>query len=65
MWPEFAPYVDRKALDGARRLGLPVSPEKLRGLVVDREMTRLADGLLHAALDKALADEVLAAAEAS
>src|SRR5438309_1206945 len=23
LWPEFAPYIDRKALDGAKRLGLP------------------------------------------
>ncbi|UUU29162.1 endonuclease [Streptomyces sp. CA-210063] len=64
VWPEFAPYIDRKALDGARRLGLPASPEKLSGLVPDREMPRLADGLVHAALDKPLADEVRAAAKA-
>ncbi|MEU9157602.1 endonuclease [Streptomyces sp. NPDC048417] len=65
VWPEFAPYIDRKALDGARRLGLPTSPEKLGGLVPGREMTRLADGLVHAALDKPLADEVLATAKAA
>ncbi|EST35717.1 hypothetical protein [Streptomyces roseochromogenus] len=64
VWPEFAPYIDRKALDGARRLGLPASPEKLGGLVPGRDMTRLADGLVHAALDRPMADEVLAAAEA-
>ncbi|WP_369393780.1 endonuclease [Streptomyces sp. CG1] len=65
IWPEFAPYIDRKALDGARRLGLPASPEKLGSLVPGREMTRLADGLVHAALDKPMADEVLAAAGAA
>ncbi|MFF1815558.1 endonuclease [Streptomyces sp. NPDC058251] len=65
VWPEFAPYIDRKALDGARRLGLPASPEKLGDLVHGREMPRLADGLVHAALDKPLADEVLAAAKAA
>ncbi|OLZ74319.1 endonuclease [Streptomyces sp. IMTB 2501] len=65
VWPEFAPYIDRKALDGARRLGLPASPGKLGGLVPGREMTRLADGLVHAALDKPMADEVLAAAGAT
>ncbi|AVH55197.1 MULTISPECIES: endonuclease [Streptomyces] len=65
VWPEFAPYIDRKALDGARRLGLPASPQKLSGLVAGREMPRLADGLVHAALDKPLADEVLAAAKAA
>lgn len=61
VWPEFAPYIDGKALEGARRLGLPMSPEKLGGLVDGREMPRLADGLVHAALDKPLADEVRAA----
>lgn len=65
VWPEFAPYIDRKALDGARRLGLPASPEKLSGLVPDREMPLLADGLVHAALDKPMADEVLEAAKAA
>ncbi|MFF4829623.1 HhH-GDP family DNA glycosylase [Streptomyces sp. NPDC001312] len=65
IWPEFAPYIDRKALEGARRLGLPASPEKLGGLVAGRDMRRLADGLVHAALDKPLADEVLAAAKAA
>ncbi|MFI2200350.1 endonuclease [Streptomyces sp. NPDC020192] len=65
VWPEFAPYIDRKALDGARRLGLPASPEKLGGLVTGRDMPRLADGLVHAALDRPLADEVLATAEAT
>ncbi|MGW3497669.1 endonuclease [Streptomyces sp. NPDC001020] len=62
VWPEFTPYIDGKALDGARRLGLPTSPEKLSDLVTGREMPRLADGLVHAALDKPLADEVRAAA---
>lgn len=65
VWSEFAPYIDHKALDGARRLGLPASPERLSSLVPGREMPRLADGLVHAALDEPLADEVLAAAGAA
>ncbi|MEV5986490.1 endonuclease [Streptomyces sp. NPDC052051] len=65
IWPEFAPYLDDKALDGARRLGLPASPEELSDLVERRELPRLADGLVHAALDKPLADEVRAAATSS
>ncbi|MEU0039238.1 endonuclease [Streptomyces sp. NPDC006333] len=63
VWPEFAPYIDAKALEGARRLGLPASPGKLGRLAGSREMPRLADGLVHAALDSPLADEVLVAAE--
>jgi endonuclease III len=62
VWPELAPYIDHKALDGARRLGLPTSPARLSALVPGREIPRLADGLVHAALDNTLADEVLAAA---
>ncbi|WP_330287762.1 endonuclease [Streptomyces sp. NBC_00576] len=62
VWPELAPYIDHKALDGAGRLGLPTSPDRLSGLVPGRELPRLADALVHAALDNTLADEVLAAA---
>ncbi|MFD0135791.1 hypothetical protein ACFVIL_17745 [Streptomyces sp. NPDC127159] len=64
VWPEFAPYIDDKARDGARRLGLPTAPGKLGGLVDDRELPRLADGLVHTALDQPFADEVRAAARA-
>ncbi|MET9045505.1 endonuclease [Streptomyces sp. NPDC004362] len=64
VWPEFAPYIDDKARDGARRLGLPTAPGKLSGLVDDRELPRLADGLVHTALDRPFADEVRAAARA-
>ncbi|GGI94394.1 endonuclease [Streptomyces brasiliensis] len=65
IWPEFVPYIDRKALDGARRLGLPDSPDELGGFVPGRDMPRLADALVHAALDKPLAEEVLTAAGAN
>ncbi|MEU6514976.1 endonuclease [Streptomyces sp. NPDC046978] len=64
VWPEFAPYIDDKARDGARRLGLPTAPGTLGGLVDDRELPRLADGLVHMALDKPFAEEVRAAARA-
>jgi len=65
LWSEFAPYIDDKALDGARRLGLPTSPETLGGLVAERDVSRLTDGLVHVALEKPLADEVLAAVKAA
>ncbi|MEU6064615.1 MULTISPECIES: endonuclease [Streptomyces] len=65
VWPECAPYIDRKALDGAKRLGLPASPERLAGLVSKRALPRFTDGLVHAALDKPLADDVLAKAKAA
>ncbi|MGW5123197.1 endonuclease [Streptomyces sp. NPDC004069] len=65
VWPEFAPYVDRKVQDGAERLGLPTSPEHLAHLVSTRELARFTDGLVHAALDKPLADDVRARAKAA
>ncbi|MDQ0994376.1 endonuclease [Streptomyces sp. V3I7] len=65
VWPEFAPHIDRKAQEGAERLGLPTSPDRLSELVDDHDLPLLADGLVHAALDKPLADEVLAAAESA
>ncbi|MFE2042403.1 hypothetical protein ACFXAZ_16040 [Streptomyces sp. NPDC059477] len=61
IWPEWAPYFDRKALEGARRLGLPVSVRRLSRLVPDREWPGLADALVHVALEKPLGDEVLSA----
>lgn len=70
VWPELAPFVDGKALQGAERLGLPASPAKLVELV---EGTRpaepagpadghgaavLAAALVRAALDKHIVDDV-------
>ncbi|MGH3312364.1 MAG: endonuclease [Streptomyces sp.] len=62
VWPEFGPYFDGKAQQGAERLGLPRSAEKLSGLVAERDRARLAAGLVRAALDKKVVEEVLAAA---
>lgn len=33
VWPELAPFFDDRALDAARRLGYPMSPARLAGLV--------------------------------
>ncbi|MYS23427.1 hypothetical protein GA0115240_15242 [Streptomyces sp. DvalAA-14] len=52
VWPEFAPYLDDKALDGARRLGLPDSQASLKRLAGDAEPARLASALVRVALDK-------------
>ncbi|MEU9320875.1 endonuclease [Streptomyces sp. NPDC048295] len=37
VWPETAPYVDGKALQGAERLGLPASPTELAELAEQAE----------------------------
>lgn len=59
VWPEIAPSIDGKALDGARRLGLPKDPEKLTRLAGDAEPASLAAALVRAALDKEVAEDCL------
>lgn len=58
VWPDVAPYIDGKALSGAERLGLPKSPEKLAGLVGKDEVLPLTAGLVRAALDKGVVEDV-------
>ncbi|WP_069869834.1 endonuclease [Streptomyces malaysiensis] len=62
LWPEFAPYFDRKALEGAERVGLPKSARSLAGLVAEDELPRLAAALVRVALHADAAREVRAAA---
>lgn len=59
IWPELSPYVDDIAAKGADRLGLPTSPEKLASLVRERDLPRLVAGLVRAARDKGVVDDVL------
>ncbi|NLU69312.1 endonuclease [Streptomyces sp. HNM0574] len=64
VWPELEPRIDGKALQGARRLGLPESAGALARLVREdpAEVARLAAALVRAALDASVADDVLDAA---
>jgi transposase len=62
VWPELRPYLDRRALDGARRLGLPTDPQRLAKLVPDRDLARLSAGLVHVTLDRDLVKQVKPAA---
>jgi hypothetical protein len=59
IWPEAAPYLDPKALQGAGRLGLPRDAAKLSRLAGDAEPERLASALVRAALDKRVVEETL------
>ncbi|MFE7168318.1 endonuclease [Streptomyces sp. NPDC057616] len=59
VWPEFAPYLDAKALDGAQRLGLPTDPDRIVQLAGDTEPAVLAAALVRAALDKDVAEDSL------
>ncbi|MCB5906244.1 endonuclease [Streptomyces pinistramenti] len=58
VWQEFAPFLDEKALRGAGRLGLPEDPAKLAGLVGAGEIAGFAAGLVRAALDQHVVDDV-------
>ncbi|OEV26697.1 hypothetical protein AN219_24555 [Streptomyces nanshensis] len=62
VWPEYGPYFDAKAQQGAERLGLPTSPGKLAGLVAERDRARFAAALVRAALDKKVVEDVREAA---
>jgi hypothetical protein len=57
VWPEVAPYLDRKALDGAARLGLPKEPDRIVRLAGDTEPAVLAAALVRAALDKNVVED--------
>lgn len=50
VWPELAPFFDSKALDGARRTGLPRDPERLGDMVPATDRPRLAAALVRVAL---------------
>ncbi|MBC3194406.1 endonuclease [Pseudonocardia sp. C8] len=60
VWPELRPALDGKALDGAKRLGLPTDRDELAGLVDGDRLTEFAAALTRAGLDKKLAEEVTA-----
>lgn len=61
VWPELRPYLDRRALDGARRLRLPTDPDQLAGEVAGEQLAQFAAALVRVALDKRLAERVTAA----
>jgi len=60
IWPELRPYLDKKTLDGAKRVGLPADAGTLAGLVGERDLARLSAALVRVSLDKKLADQVRA-----
>ncbi|MCX4787411.1 MULTISPECIES: endonuclease [unclassified Streptomyces] len=69
VWPETAPFLDGKALQGAEKLGLPASPANLvrlaeqagqAGQAHEQGPAELAAALVRAALDKHVVDDVAA-----
>lgn len=63
LWPALRPALDGKALDGARRIGLPDDPAELARLAPGGALAPLAAALVRVALDRDLADEVTATAD--
>lgn len=51
VWSDVAPYADRRVVDGAKKLGLPASAERLAGLVSPSDLPRLTAACVRAALD--------------
>jgi hypothetical protein len=58
VWPELRPYLDRKALDGATKVGLPTDPGRLVRLAGRDDLARLSAALIRVSLDRRLAEEV-------
>jgi endonuclease III len=59
VWPEVSPYVDRRVLEGARRVGLPVRAGALAGLATPgAQLASLAAALVRVSRSERLADEV-------
>ncbi|MFI2509078.1 endonuclease [Streptomyces sp. NPDC018972] len=63
VWPEVAPWLDAKALQGAQRLRLPQDPDRLLGLAGRTEPAVLAAALVRAAIDRHVAEDSLRRAD--
>jgi acyl carrier protein len=51
VWPGVAPYADKRVLDGAGKLGLPTSAQRLSDLVSAGDLPRLMAACVRASLD--------------
>ncbi|CAL9364945.1 hypothetical protein SUDANB145_00749 [Streptomyces sp. enrichment culture] len=58
VWPEAAPYLDRKASQGAERLGLPTDPGRLLAAAGTTDPAVLAAALVRASVDEKVAEDV-------
>jgi hypothetical protein len=62
VWTDLWPYVDGKAQQGAKAVGLPQSPDRLARLVDRSDLPRLLAGCIDVASSAKAADEVRTAA---
>ncbi len=58
VWPVLAPYVDDRAAEGAERVGLPKTPERLASYVSVDELPNLTAGCLRAARSRKVVEDV-------
>jgi hypothetical protein len=58
VWAELRPYLDRKVLAGAEKVGLPADCSRLTRLVDRDQLAAFAGGLMRVQLDRSLADQV-------
>ncbi|MGH4017050.1 MAG: endonuclease [Pseudonocardiaceae bacterium] len=59
VWPQVAPYVDGRAMQGAKKVGLPPDARELSGLVDSpRDLARLTSALVRVSRGSRAADEV-------
>ncbi|MEO3764344.1 endonuclease [Streptomyces sp. B5E4] len=58
VWPEAAPYIDAKVVQGAGLVGLPKDPSRLARLVGEPQLPRFTAALVHCALEKGAAQQV-------
>jgi len=59
VWPELRPYLDKKAVDGARKLGLPNKAAELAELVDEEDLAHFAAALVRVTLEQDVAARVL------
>lgn len=66
VWPDVAPYVDGRALQGAKKVGLPSHARELSGLVDSpRDLARLTSALVQVSRGSHRAEEVKQAASSA
>jgi endonuclease III len=58
VWTDLAPYVDKRVLDGARKLGLPADPDALAALVSTSDLPALSAACVRAALSDDVVSDV-------
>lgn len=58
VWADVRPYTDRRVLSGARRMGLPSTPDRLARLAPGGQYARLAAALVRVSLEARAAEEV-------